>query len=1053
MSAPSGGAEGAPSAAARSAAAARSELFNDLMRVLSQVLDAEGGVKLFHAWRVAVLASVLGERLGRDRGLLHHAGLVHDLGGLDLADPLVHCAAGANGPPDARMHAARTARILRPLTALRALAPVVEHHHERVDGRGYPRGLAGAEVPFDASIVHFADQIELALRVTPATRRRARAAEVTADLCPAACPQAIGDAFAAILEGDARLLDELYDDPAALERRVRALATVPTGLADVGELELLAQLLWVLARVVDTKHARTMGHSARVAFYARDIAARLGGDVDPWDVVCAALLHDIGNVAVPRALLDKVDASGDELARVARHPVHTREMVASIGRLAHLALAAASHHEAYDGSGYPLGLRGEAIPLVGRILAYADRYDTLRGDRGDRPGLAADEALAVLRAEVGTRLDPALADLALESLAAHVEAPSSSQDLLGYQRFFHSDEPDLERVVRGARRAPPAGQRWVTAEIDDDGSLRAGATALGALTGVRSTALVDHVAPTTRPRLAAELERARGGASVSTTHATPAGAPIEVLLGRTTAGVVAMIGPATALRSMRELALVHRNFLLSSEAVVLCDAEARIVDVNYAFSRLFGWSAAEVLGRTPRLLQSGLHPPATYREMRECLRDPLVGTWSGELVDRTKSGDLVHVQLTINTVRSSAGAVVGYLSNAIDVTARRRAQQALEERERELVEKNRELERLSQFKSQIVAITSHDLRAPLAAMIGLAEQVRDADDATLDRDGVRAHAAKIADAGHRLMTLASDLLDLDKCEAGTLALHVRPISVDGLVEAVAAAAGLAPPWPSGAETIVVADPDRLDQALANLVGNALKLSPAESVRLGCDVVGDAVRLWVADRGPGIPEAAIATVFDRYVQVDRGETSPRRATGVGLGLAIVRHMAELHGGRARVANRPGGGCCFEIELPRRSPNDPGLAPSALLVGPREDDLERARHALRAAGFSTVVAERPSEAKRRLLVEAPPLVVVDERIVDDELARTLDRARRRAQTTVALLRFDDGAPGRVRADRELVAPVLDVELAHLARTATAQRAPASSPKPTPSLRART
>ena len=99
----------------------RGQTFNDLMRVLSQVLDFDDGAKLFHAWRVALVAHAIGGVLGRDVGLLFHAGLVHDLGGLGVSEGLVHCAAGT-GPPEVRSHAARGARILRPLTALRALA-------------------------------------------------------------------------------------------------------------------------------------------------------------------------------------------------------------------------------------------------------------------------------------------------------------------------------------------------------------------------------------------------------------------------------------------------------------------------------------------------------------------------------------------------------------------------------------------------------------------------------------------------------------------------------------------------------------------------------------------------------------------------------------------------------------------------------------------------------------------------------------------------------------------------------------------------------------------
>jgi PAS domain S-box-containing protein len=1016
-------------------------LFNDLVRVLSLVLDFDEGSKLFHAWRVALLAREVGHALGRDGDLLFHAGLVHDLGGLGLSDHVVHHARIGFSRDEARMHSTRGARILRPLTALRPLASIVEHHHERSDGGGFPLGLVGDEVPLDASILHLADQLEVALRGETPARRSGRAVRVALQLRGTACPPEVSEAALRILAADGDLVAELYE-PGALDARVRAVQAEPAGLADVSEVDLLAQLLWVLARVVDTKHSHTMGHSARVAFHARHIALRLGAAVDPWDVVWAGLLHDLGNVAVPRAVLDKTEPLGaDDWALIRSHPRHTRELVSGIARLSHLALAASAHHEAWDGSGYPLGLSGEAIPLIGRILAYADRFDGLRSDRAHRKGLDADAALAAMRGLVGTVLDPSLADVALQSLALSADAPSASADLLGFQQFFQSDEPNLERVVQASVPQEGLAARWCTVRLDETGLIQEGGAALGALTAVGSPRVLDHVAPGSRPKLQEELERVRAGETIASAHATPSGLPLELVVGRFGRDMVAQVRRASpGWRSMRDLALVHRNFLLSSEAVVFTDAEARIVDVNYAFTRMFGWRTEEVVGRTPKLLQSGQHPPSLYREMRESLADPLVGAWSGELVNRSKSGEPIAVQLTINAVRDPSGRVVGYVSNAIDVTARRRAQQALEERERELLSKNADLERLSRFKSQMVAITSHDLRSPLASMIGLAELVRESC-VELGSEQLGAQVGMIADTGHRLVGLVNDLLDLDKCESGTLELNLRRISAEGLVRAVGATLPgrhepALPPGDDEPEHLVIADADRVEQALTNLVGNALKFSPRDSITIGCDALRTgAVRLWVADCGPGLPDDAVESVFDRYVQVDRGGAVPQRGAGVGLGLAIVRHMAELHRGRAHAENRPGGGCCFALDLPSKGPSE-GPAPSALLLGPRSDDLDGAARIFRRGGMCVLASDRLSEARRRLTFEAPSLVVVDERWLDAELLEALGRVRRRPASFVAVLREEEPSGRDARFDWELLSPLMDVEVASVMRSVLAR-----------------
>jgi PAS domain S-box-containing protein len=1037
----------APSGRAPAGASARwrkRELLNDLVRLLSFALDVEDGASHYHGWRVGVLSYELARVLGVEPGLAFHGGLLHDVGALSLRPHLVHLARAGFSDAESRLHPARGAGLLRPLLSLGALAPVLAHHHERWDGSGFPEGLSGWEIPLASSTIAFADQLELQLRDCPPGERRARAVSFALEARGASVPEEVCEAALELLDDAPRLLDDLYE-PEALARRVRTIAPEPIGLDAVSELDLHAELLWLLARVIDAKHGFNTGHSARVALYAQRIAARLSHDAASWDLVWAALLHDVGKVYVPQDVLDKTTTlTEDERLLIESHAARTREVVESLGSLAHLGFAASAHHESWDGSGYPGGLAGEAIPLVARVIAYADVFDALRNDRPFRCGSTAEEAIAAMRTMVGARLDPALAAAAFEALGDAHDVASTASDLLGFQQFFRERETRSELAMRPVQREAEIADvaRWCTLRVALDGTIEEGLAALTTVTERDAARLQDHVSESDRRKLTTELARAAAGDTVSGNHVTSEGVALELVIGPFGGALVAHVRRAARnWRSMRELALVHRNFLLSSEAVMFTDGDARVVDVNHAFSRLYGWSADEIVGRTPKFLQSGRHSAALYRSMRESLVDPQVGAWSGEVVNVKKSGEQLIVQLSINAVRDEAGRVVGYVSNAVDVTAKRRAQEALEERERDLVRKNAELTQLNQFKSQIVAITSHDLRAPLASMIGLAELLHD----TCDRapvDEVRRRLGLLADSGHRLVGLVRDLLDLDKCESGTLKLTPRPIVACGLVRAVAAAASepaRVSVAPCARPLPFLGDPDRLEQALANLVGNALKFSRAQSrIEIGwSEGRAGHVAFWIDDQGPGIPQDALEAVFDRYFQIDGERTTSPRGAGIGLGLAIVRHLAELHGGRAYAENRPEGGCRFVLEVPIAGRQAESVRPTALLAGPPSDDLARAARMFAAGGLRIVHAERAVEAARRLGIEAAEIRVIDARWLAAIGGAAIEEARAFGGS-LCVLHADEPERPDPRFDHELVAPLVDLELAALLRGGSSRNA---------------
>ena len=165
-----------------------------------------------------------------------------------------------------------------------------------------------------------------------------------------------------------------------------------------------------LSNAVEARDAYTGRHAERVAAYGIEIARVLGMEgLDRPELEFGFLLHDIGKVAVPDAILYKPGLlTGEERALMARHPVVGAEILDGIEFLADAARVVRCHHERWDGSGYPDGLRGEEIPRVARVFAVADVLDALTTDRPYRRGLPLEEARAMIVEASGSHFDPAV---------------------------------------------------------------------------------------------------------------------------------------------------------------------------------------------------------------------------------------------------------------------------------------------------------------------------------------------------------------------------------------------------------------------------------------------------------------------------------------------------------------------------------------------------------------------------------------------------------------------------------------------------------------------
>ena len=236
----------------------------------------------------------------------------------------------------------------------------------------------------------------------------------------------------------------------------RSTATVVARLREEQEetrraMDVQLATIEALALAIEAKAGCTPEHVRSIQQYAATLAEAAGlSDRDVQGVRTAALLHDIGNMAVPEHILSKPDAlTPEEFERVKIHPRVGADILRNVSFGAPVGELVLCHHERWDGLGYPAGLRGEEIPLGARILSIADCYSTLQADRPYRPARSQAEAVAVLREYAGTAFDPALVDMLIARLDTSAEAAAAAADA---ESAWTQDEPMALQDIAGAHR-------------------------------------------------------------------------------------------------------------------------------------------------------------------------------------------------------------------------------------------------------------------------------------------------------------------------------------------------------------------------------------------------------------------------------------------------------------------------------------------------------------------------------------------------------------------------------------------------------------------------
>ncbi len=433
------------------------------------------------------------------------------------------------------------------------------------------------------------------------------------------------------------------------------------------------------------------------------------------------------------------------------------------------------------------------------------------------------------------------------------------------------------------------------------------------------------------------------------------------------------------------------------DAIFVKDLDGRYLMVNSSCARFIGKPKEQIIGSR----DEELYPPETACRFveadRRIFETGRTQVFEGEATAR--DGAMQSFRVTKGVVRDSAGHVVGLFGISHDMTERRRAEEERLRRAREQAARA-EAEESSRMKDLFLATLSHELRTPLTAIYGWASMI---DDMALEEATVRKGIKIIRRNAEQQRHIIEDIFDASGIITGKLRVETCPVdlaqvacaAVDA-VRPLVASKGVRLSCDFGSlSAVVMGDPYRLQQVVWNLLSNAVKFTPSGGeVTVEVERLPDRLRLTVSDTGPGISPDFLPHIFERFRQADN--SSARTHGGLGLGLALVKHLVELHGGSVGAqSGGNGSGAAFTVDLPpapvarsempvtveepeRREVESPSRALDGLrvlLVDDHEDTLQLLSMFLRGQGAQVTAVNSAARALERLTQARPDVLISD------------------------------------------------------------------------------
>jgi PAS domain S-box-containing protein len=365
-----------------------------------------------------------------------------------------------------------------------------------------------------------------------------------------------------------------------------------------------------------------------------------------------------------------------------------------------------------------------------------------------------------------------------------------------------------------------------------------------------------------------------------------------------------------------QLRLQSAALQAAANGILITDKAGAIQWVNHGVTTLTGFAPEEMIGRNPRIFNSGQHEREFYRDLWKTILKGQI--WQGEIINRRRDGSLYSEEMTITPVTDEQGRISNFVAIKQDITQRKHSEEALREASRELAQLNQDLEekvrertaRLTKTIEELEDFSysiTHDMRAPLRAMRGYISLLAKEELPQQTKNFL----GRIAEAAERMDHLIVDALDFSKALRNELPL--APVNADALLRAMlefypAFHSPHADILIEGQIPPVLANSAGLTQCFSRLLSNAVKFVDKDripKVRIRAEARGSQVRLWFEDNGKGIPKASQGRVFELFNRLDR--------QGDGAGLSLVRKVVERMGGKVGVESEEGQGSRFWVEL--------------------------------------------------------------------------------------------------------------------------------------------
>jgi PAS domain S-box-containing protein len=408
---------------------------------------------------------------------------------------------------------------------------------------------------------------------------------------------------------------------------------------------------------------------------------------------------------------------------------------------------------------------------------------------------------------------------------------------------------------------------------------------------------------------------------------------------------------------------------------------------------MFGYTASEIVGRSIQILI----PEELKSEEDEIIRRVSSGDRIEhfETIRVAKDGHRINISLSVSPIRTSEGEIIGASKIVRDITEQKAADLERQRLLLEAEESRREAEAANSAKDQFLAVLSHELRTPLHSMRAWARMLKDG----VLNDDEQSKALDVILRGiDSQNTLISDLLDVSRIVSNKLVIESLPVSMVSVVtDAVETLRPLAES--RGVDLALELDPAannirgdsvRLQQIINNLINNAIRYTPQDGVvAVRLSRIGENAEVSVQDSGIGITEENLTRIFERFEQGD--STSGREHGGLGLGLTIARHLAQLHSGSIHAESKGlGHGARFVLTLPltqaqatnssdyQARPLDatkPLSGLSVLIVEDDIDSLEMLEVALQRFGASVTAVSRSAEVLKKLANDKFDVLISD------------------------------------------------------------------------------